>query len=1188
MPYQFKNDNELNELIAAVKAKNAKGEGLNNEEIQLGLHSIALMLQKTADSIETKLGARELNEFKMELEGTAKSLEALRDPAILEDPGKFEDALADLVNLKDLLLKRTHNGRLYYEIIELKGRELIEGVEGVSRSEFFKTLQSIGEVLETGMPNLEKEVNSMTTREARQAYAERSSVIELQNDKDAQTLAGMMDTGSTLYKNLNDYIFGLQSPAVIHGYDRKYGPVTFGLEYGCYSYSKALKNTIDEANKTHDFAKKRELFMQAVNIYKSFMALSKMKGDNESKFPLNTKKTSRLALESGKRFLINAFDEKNPKVVEQVKARKSPSKLELPTGVSKEMAVCHLGTYDKQKYDAGSKVEGDYYMLLSFYSVLRAEANYEENDKEYRDELSKVVDSLNNFVNKLVEVNDNSKRNGLDDLDSELIKDAVSKFDDVNEKMEGFFNKYRETHPEYIARFKELAGPFLAKFRKMDWEEGLKKITPEILNRPEQAIQPEEYEIAGEEDVNLQSRLYLSENAYQDELNAFRTRVENAVAAADSGNKITQGLTTQNAVVEDICFFRNGKRYQLSSEVGKIRITENTVNSIISGIARVKNKQNAYLVGDDILKARNSAKEYAEDSSYGNDFRKYHLSVYKLLDKHVEASIKASRNPIGCYVVSVTKSGNADSLPLATAAYLYQHEQLRKSPNKTPKYSRSEIEKRAARVKDNVLYKALFVPSEEELKEARDYEAKYDRVLNEEDFRKRYAENKRSYFLNPAKMSEMVGALEHPFSANTSLDAQRKALYQLRELGQTMDRCGFWSSRAYKNFYGGLKALARKDIDSMTSEEMGELLKDLYDKTEAFMNGRMSVRKKPEQREHFEQTLDALHILSSVNRNGKTLADELLRKTNVVREQLHQEKATLGNRNAQNTKKRIDVLRGRLSTEKGIQKGDELFAKLKASGAVSAAENPDPEALAPVPPKTGATITIQSILDKTAASMNENKNEVDFAAVHDNMVVLLALSASAAYKDAEGKACVVKADFEKAIKELKENKIIDAMAEKYSKVSDYKDYMQEKGNELALDLKNTYNQAKNKVKEALDNIDKAALGDAYKMDDMALERKIIQRHKQKKIDNIMKEKPIEVFRSFDDLDKELEEIDLRKNNEADRLLFEEFGIDGDKVYNDIANEIGNKRKDMINEAEIKGNPADDKTIKVEQKNNVLK
>ena len=115
MPYQFKNDNELNELIAAVKAKNAKGEGLNNEEIQLGLHSIALMLQKTADSIETKPGARELNEFKMELEGTAKSLEALRDPAILEDPGKFEDALADLVNLKDLLLKRTHNGRLYYD-----------------------------------------------------------------------------------------------------------------------------------------------------------------------------------------------------------------------------------------------------------------------------------------------------------------------------------------------------------------------------------------------------------------------------------------------------------------------------------------------------------------------------------------------------------------------------------------------------------------------------------------------------------------------------------------------------------------------------------------------------------------------------------------------------------------------------------------------------------------------------------------------------------------------------------------------------------------------------------------------------------------------------------------------------------------------------------------------------------------
>ena len=110
-----------------------------------------------------------------------------------------------------------------------------------------------------------------------------------------------------------------------------------------------------------------------------------------------------------------------------------------------------------------------------------------------------------------------------------------------------------------------------------------------------------------------------------------------------------------------------------------------------------------------------------------------------------------------------------------------------------------------------------------------------------------------------------------------------------------------------------LKDLGDRNFAEMTPESMGTLLNDIYTETERYMKGRKSERYKNVSKEHFEEALDVLAVLSAHNEYGEALAKKLVDRTNEVRtHRWHhlssQPTVTLEGRGIEATKARLEDL----------------------------------------------------------------------------------------------------------------------------------------------------------------------------------------------------------------------------------------------------------------------------------------
>ncbi len=1164
MPYTFKEPADLKALVDDLKAKALRGEGLADEEIQMDLYTISRMLKKTADSITPAKNAKELNEFKLDLEETAKSLDKLRNPQILQDPFAFEMALRDLVNLKDLMFKRTPNGHLYYTIIDQYGNPEDADFRTYGKDLFFAAYKGINDALNTGMPYLKEEVDEALKPENTQKYLQQKEVINLQNDKESQMIASMLDQSGELYKSLETFIDTHHSPAIFSQYESEEEYTLYGGEFGSYIYAKALKNTLDELNETGNVAEKRELFLQARSCFRSLQQTAKMHGVKEDSFPLNIKYDDPMKLDIGKRFLISVFDEKSPRVIEQVKHRKSPVLFELPKGVSAQMAVAHLATEDTDDKKMTAKIVSDYNLMLTLLPVIKGEAYREGADPTIQEGFKKLVGSGQAMMKKVHKLRKDLKN-------QEKLNAAA---DDLNRFFKDFnqFVKDNENNPELMDRVRDLLSPVIAKFRKMNFEAGLQKFKTDeekaLLHRPAEKYKPEDYEIDSERDALISSSLYMSKSeAYTAGAMMFQ-KIEELAKADNRNGSLANSLENLVHPIDDICYFRppytNNNKINGHNEMTTLRQIENKMRQITESL---KSKQPRYF-GDEIYKLRDQCYEESRNENRSNLFRKVNLKIYKALDSYVERAFKASANPIKAYIGANLTRDNG--MELAAAAYLYQHEQILKNPTKIPKYNKSEIEKRAKQIKGSELFKTLFVPSEKELETARKYEEKYGRVLDEEKFLKNYANRKRNYYNNASKLPELVGVIENPFAFDTTPDLQKNALLKLRELGQTLDSCSFWSSSAYKKYFAAMKDLGRKDFDNMTSEEMGVLLNDIYKKAEKFMNGRMANRKKPEQREHFEQTLDTMSILSGVGRYGSVLADEQVKKTNTIRERLHQPTVSLKNRTIDKTKQRLDDLRGRVGYERTDQSLDDLFKNVGTlSKDFPAYRYTYAEQIRDLPKNVKDVKPVDDLMNEIKQKVTEKENDKhDFKFAKEVVASSLALTAITAYKAKNGENVVNLKEYNYAKDLFMKHSMTSKVAETYSDTNELKNLFnvqnpEEKPFDTIDTLNSKFHEGRAEVKKKMDQLDENLLGDAYKLTDLQLANKFHRRYQQRKVDEILKKNDIKKFKTFDEFDKELEEMDINKFNENDELMMDNLQVNRKNLNTKIIKEINDKRQDEL-------------------------
>ncbi len=1201
MPYTLKTDAELKRTINNIKAGNASGDGLHNEENQVKMYALSQMLKRAADSLNPKENDKEMRELKMELEAVAKSLDNLRNPKILlkddeldniiindddNKVGDFEDAIRDVTNFHDLLMKRTKSGRSYFEIIEHLGKD-----DSYKREDFLNTLKEINRHVNCGYDNIDEEIKYELTPKAKAEYLKKREVIDFKNDPKAVYVASLLDTGSKNYKQLEDMVYYVSSPGQWDDAD----------DYLKYSYGKNLMNLIAEINSTTQASRKRELMLQAYTTFDCLYNLAKEEKYKNAEFITNCENLDPIQKELGSNTLNVLFNENDEMVVKQFKSRKQPKLMELPKDVSYEMAVAFFA---QGKVMDNNLRNPDTVSRYFMDNVLTKGLEYLNESKSVSKEFKEAIKPLYNAAKQFsynlnqfellsrykeekgyIKTDDQSKNLG---ILSENLKDVIDASND-------FINKYSETNPEFVDLYLSKCGPLISAFKDFNFKSTLNNYKTEVLKQPEGVPVHPDYELYNDDSKAINSKLYI---------NSTKAWYNTAYLGINIGKNIIDPKNINAFKNTQTAIYNQATRYARLDTNDNSKMDFTLGVSEATSMALLRNKLNGVtpsatsdpeMLGKNLIELRNLslAKVNENPEHHSNTYRKMWLKVYNLANKYYLDGLNKG-DKFANYVSSqagFTGTGGADTVNVnVVAAYLWQHEQLKKNPNKTPKFSQAEIEKKARQLKESPIYKAYFVPNDAEIKEAKKkheaYIKKYNYDINErpfdkDEFLESYKKQKESMFSNTALIPMAVANFEKPFMQGVSPAEQKRALKQLAELGQIMDRCSFWSSKQYKAFYYGLKDLAKKDIDNMPSEEMGELLKDLYDKTVNFMNGRMGVRKKPEQREHFEQTLDALEIFSHLGKNGDKLVKNMLHSVNVIRQSHGQAEVSLEGRTTENTRIRLKKLRGELKDRRivtGIDLLDEQFTK---KGHFRAGEVNEETKLPKAPKNAGKLIDLNTEIQAINAKLGEKGN--GYVIANECVPKLLALNYIAAYKGADNKAVISEKEYKRAVEIISRHRGAQELVVEYEKAGKIQELL-ESDNKIQL-LSDKFKDKNATIKSEYEALDNKKLGGVAGISDEMIEHRIKERYQKNVVNKILKENPLKNVDSLDELDRQLERMDAENLNKNDEVLFEQYNIDAGEQADKAIQIVEQKRKDYKIEQEIKKNNEANKARNTEFKKN---
>jgi hypothetical protein len=873
--------------------------------------------------------------------------------------------------------------------------------------------------------------------------------------------------------------------------------------------------------------------------------------------------------------------------------------MELPKDVSYEMAVAFF---------AQGKVMDDnlrnpdtvsrYFMDNVLTKGLEYLNESKSVSKEFKEAIKPLYNAAKQFSYNLnqfellsrykeekgyIKTDDQSKNLG---ILSENLKDVIDASND-------FINKYSETNPEFVDLYLSKCGPLISAFKDFNFKSTLNNYKTEVLKQPEGVPVHPDYELYNDDSKAINSKLYI---------NSTKAWYNTAYLGINIGKNIIDPKNINAFKNTQTAIYNQATRYarldtndnsKMDFTLGELEAGEMALlRQKLNGVTPNKSSD-PEMLGKDLIELRNLAYAKATEhpENHTSTYRKMWLKVYNLTNKYYLEGLNKG-DKFANYVSSqagFTGTGGADTVNVnVVAAYLWQHEQLKKNPNKTPKFSQAEIEKKARALKDSSIYQAYFIPTNAEIKEAKKkheaYIKKYNYDINERPFDKdkfleSYKKQKESMFSNTALIPMAVANFEKPFMQGVSPAEQRRALKQLAELGQIMDRCSFWSSKQYKAFYYGLKDLAKKDIDNMPSEEMGELLKDLFDKSCAFMNGRMGVRKKPEQREHFEQTLDAMEIFSHLGKNGEKLVESMIQSTNTMRQSYKQAEVSLEGRTTENTRIRLKKLRGELKDRRictGIDLLDDQFTK---KGSVRASEITEETKLPKAPKNAVELIDLNAEIQAINAKLGEKEN--GYVLANECVPKLLALNYIAAYKGQENNPVISDKEYKRAVEIISRHRGAQELVIEYEKADKIQELLDSDNKIQALSDK--FKEKATTIKSEYENIDKKKLGGVAGISDEMIEHRIRERYRKNAEAKILKENPLKNVDSLDELDKQLELMDAKNLNKNDAVLFEQHGIDVNEEANKVIQNVEQKRNDYKIEQEIKENNEANKANKTEFK-----
>ncbi len=1166
MPYVEKTDAQLKAQINAIIANNENGEGLAGEKVQLQLWTVGEILRRAASKLNPASTDREVRELKMNLEHIAASCETLRSPDILERPADFEIAMADLANLKDLMLTRSYKkGTLFFRVIEEYGKDFVEGAQAYDREEFFDALKSIDSVLDVGLGSIDEEYRREATPAQREKFLAKRDVIALKKDPNIQAVAALLDTDLKSYEGIADCVFRQK--------DSDEGKM-----------AAALYDLLERIRKTNDLTKKRELVIQAAEHYRRVVEYARDVDDNPNEFPLGY--VGKLSTTAGKQFLNVVFDENNPNVTDLVKERRKPTDFTLPAGVSaRDMAA--LFTYQGQlsSVQPGNGPEGlavmpERILITVSYNALAREIHKNklpkadfENLQNAQRKLADAIITLDSNANRqLGDPNKPVKASKAEENPCEiLLGDTAKAVEKFIAEANGFLEKYQDK-PEYVEAFRNAYGPLLTRWKRVDVEAARKyfRLPKEIQAEANAQAEVPKYE---KPDYGTYSGiLYMTTEDVWKKQNEVGKRIDASLVQADAKNKLTDQLKVYE--IDAQTYGDANSPFNLMSERTEWVRQKGNISSIKKKLDSHKTgRQVSSSLAGEAVRMHNYGWKYASDKSNLQVGRKLHLGLYNMFHKHIKNSITRDPNPFHAYVAvnmaSVSGYGGIHTLHKVVAAYMYMHEQYRANPNRTPQFKYDVVEKQAEALQKSPQWKAFFGLSKQDEKKL---EEEYQRdlavdaaILNtpakkqeryeliKERLEKKVFENTAGrYSGNAGRMAELVGYMENPFSFEASMDAQRQALKSLKELGDTMTSCSFWSSKAYKQFYRLLKSLAVKDLDNMDQDEMGAILKDAYDKSVAFMTGRMAVRNTPARREHFEQTLDVLAILAKTGELASKMTNEMVYKVNVVRDSLHQDKATLLNRNIENTKFRQDnatVQQRSLNSEAFLKEEITKFTSGEKAP-VSAANVTPKTALSKVPRKIKKTLLvdeeISALKEKLGKSFQADpeNGDSDYKAAKECIPKVLALNIVRAYKDGQGRAVIDEDAYLKVVKKVEDSKAVDSLIEKYTLAANRKQLVGE--NNICKEVLNGYNISSNSLAQKMEQDEQGLQRDGYKLDANILKGKLIDRHIKKVTHDMLKKADYKIAESFDEIDRQLEEIDIANGYQPnEEILLEENEIDAD-------------------------------------------
>ncbi len=262
-------------------------------------------------------------------------------------------------------------------------------------------------------------------------------------------------------------------------------------------------------------------------------------------------------------------------------------------------------------------------------------------------------------------------------------------------------------------------------------------------------------------------------------------------------------------------------------------------------------------------------KKMQADEMVPENLRKKCATVLKSFDKIIDKAFEGLQpNTETTYVARNTGVFNVgtgeqlmDGIAKTTAVYEWKRKKVQLGENAT-EFNKEQMDADAKALKENPIFKTFY--------------------YNEVNGKLSPKTGEMNTSGKRCKEWRVNNKIERPFyyaEKNKMIDS----LTKLQELGDAIPEHQDGASEDYHRFNFMLKDLGDRNFAEMTPESMGTLLNDIYTETERYMKGRKSERYKNVSKEHFEEALDVLAVLSAHNEYGEALAKKLVDRTNEVR-----------------------------------------------------------------------------------------------------------------------------------------------------------------------------------------------------------------------------------------------------------------------------------------------------------------